>query len=554
MSILDKTDNAISTAEKKAGQVVQTVKDGASNLAVGVGSAVKYGISEAKQHNTSIKQKRSARRALPEMANASDAFNRKLFSYADFDFLIGYLKDSGLATCDNIYTRNTLVEYAAQATGEALDTRSVGYLTRLYFAILRLCARRRKGLLAYINVNGNKAKKLLTWETFLEYANFADPQNVDNIWLPVSDLFPRLRKVSKRTQKAMLEKQAVELESQASNSSEDTIGTELNDSTKMFKKSSVNYAEIVVSLYNRIAARTQEVAITKENSFDALILFGTYLHCGQKTFADINALLSAVQSYLEEHIPGVGLKNLAEFCSGVYLRLFRQFWSMPEGSGNRNEELKQVVADTYAIDLASSSDYIKVFETVRFIFENEITQLKNGADYSIPSDLPQDIQQELKDSYKHKFEDMYTQLAKDASKLSIEENNLADILMCLVIHAKKKLPSLQLEQYSALAVGLFSESGLNADTLRAHLVATSSDFFSALKYSMGIHSTSSSSENKSTLCQIILQMVEKYLGIIVSKSEQGVQALKEAFNAYIAKQSNQSISQKSAMDSDLFDN
>lgn len=134
-------------------------------------------------------------------------------------------------------------------------------------------------------------------------------------------------------------------------------------------------AEIVVSLYNRIAARTQEVAITKENSFDALILFGTYLHCGQKTFADINALFSAVQSYLEEHIPGVGLKNLAESCSGVYLRLFRQFWSMPEGSGNRNEELKQVVADTYAIDLASSSDYIKVFETVRFIFENEITQV-----------------------------------------------------------------------------------------------------------------------------------------------------------------------------------
>lgn len=169
-------------------------KDGAATIGTGIGGGFKtigHGVvTAAKGVKTTVKELRKP----PEMLSLADLFNRKLYDYVDFDFVLHYLRDNNIAPCIDIYTIDELVEKIIPLTKAALRDRDVKKINKAYSGIMRLCKRKHKGLLAYMSTEGHAVVCLITkWNSFFQYAGFASGVDLSNLVFRTMDVIPAWR-------------------------------------------------------------------------------------------------------------------------------------------------------------------------------------------------------------------------------------------------------------------------------------------------------------------------------------------------------------------------
>lgn len=157
--------------------------DAGRSIGSGIASAAKGVVSAAK-----------GLRKPPETLSIMDLFNRKLYDFVDFDFVLNYLRSNNIAPCVDIYTIDELVEKIAPLTKTALRDRDAQKVVKAYSGIIRLCKRRRRGLLAYMSTEGHAIVCLITnWNTFYQYAGFNQNANLNGLIFKTVDVIPAWR-------------------------------------------------------------------------------------------------------------------------------------------------------------------------------------------------------------------------------------------------------------------------------------------------------------------------------------------------------------------------
>lgn len=561
MSVVEKADRAITSLERKAEAVGKGVTRSAvgvanvaSSVGTGVSEAIKYGVESGRKQMEGFTAAQNAKKAVPDMANITDAFHRKLYSYADFDYLIKYLQANNLAACKNIYTRDSLVQQIAQASGEALDHRSVGCLNRLYFATLRLCLRRRKGLLAYINLNAGVTKKILSWQVFLEYAGFANLQTADDIWLPTGELFPTLKKVSRRVKSTLKHenKDAVVSGSDATEQEQLSVGIDEGDSTSMFAgRGSINYSQMLVLLYNQAAAMSSELSLNKGNSFDVMLFFACYLTGGSIKVTTLDELVANMERLRRVFKVDDDFKTLVVSSSGDFLRPFRQLWELPEGNGNSNQILVEALGTYLNKNLTVDSDFAQCYSEQVDLLCAKINKILESVSFHLTEGLPADAAADIQAHNAKIFESMYTQIVSDVSKFKITADNVFDAVMCLVLYQKYKVPNMTLEQYVVLTERAFNEIGIPPETFVMRLADSPSNCLQAIRCSKNIAKSGSSIQNFTMLSNTLIQMAMAVLEVTTVVQGDPVSGLIKLFEVYVAKKiatETSGITQQSAKD------
>lgn len=171
--------------------IVSGVKATGKGFAEG-GKAFGHGVVNAAD---TIKTKWVEAHAPAESVTLADLFNRKLYNYVDFDYVLNYLRSNKLAACNNIHTIKSLsYGVVPKLTEIALKERNVKKVNKAYVGIMHLCKRRRKNLLVYFNLEGHATMCLIkTWQGFCEYAEFSSLAEVNSLTFKSEEVFPQLR-------------------------------------------------------------------------------------------------------------------------------------------------------------------------------------------------------------------------------------------------------------------------------------------------------------------------------------------------------------------------
>lgn len=171
--------------------IVSGVKATGRGFAEG-GKAFGHGVANAAD---TIKTKWIEAHTPAESVTLADLFNRKLYNFVDFDYVLNYLRSNKLAACSNVHTIKSLsYDIVPKLTEIALKERNVKKVNKAYVGIMHLCKRRRKNLLVYFNLEGHATMCLIkTWQGFCEYAEFSSLAEVNSLTFRSEEVFPQLR-------------------------------------------------------------------------------------------------------------------------------------------------------------------------------------------------------------------------------------------------------------------------------------------------------------------------------------------------------------------------
>lgn len=160
-----------------------------------VPTGITAGINTAKEH---ITNKRKSLKNI-EQVTLADIFHKKLYGFVDFDYILEYLRSNQIAACENMHTIKSLSQEIVPAlTKEALTDRDVKKVSALYTGVMRLCKRKRKGLLAYLSTEGHAYVCLIkSWPTFMQYAGFTSSFDPKALILDSEKVFPVLSQTRK---------------------------------------------------------------------------------------------------------------------------------------------------------------------------------------------------------------------------------------------------------------------------------------------------------------------------------------------------------------------
>lgn len=127
---------------------------------------------------------------MPRQLNIVDLFNRKLFPFVDFDFVLKYMVAQHWATCEWLYTAETLASLVADRTRKALVDRQPANVAGMYAVMLKLCSRRSRNLLVYFDPMRNKLRVVKKLEVFFETAGLYDNVFIDDMFFPTERVLP----------------------------------------------------------------------------------------------------------------------------------------------------------------------------------------------------------------------------------------------------------------------------------------------------------------------------------------------------------------------------
>lgn len=543
----------------KIGDVLTNVGDAASTF----GHGLAEGAHAVEQHKQEVNTARR-RVNLPQQTNIRDAFYKKLYNYADFDFLIEYLRSKGIAECTDIYTLNSIVDYTTELTRDALVQRSPGLAKRLFSVVLKLSVRKRKGLLAYVSLRSGKAKKISKWETFVEYAGFKDAHLAEDIWLDPMDLFPSLRgkssvarKISKATGQASAERAVADslivdtsADGQAtaipgSNSTAISMEDITRNGTSMFSSSTVDTSQLLLLTYNQVIELSENVKFTALNSFD-ILLFLACMYAGYPNQADtVMDVLNTVNTFLVRYGAPQGLKALASTCNKEFLYSFREFWGLPDGDGSGNSVVLNAMNTILAGSVGIMTEDTNFREVYLSLVEEYYRSLESSLEGSDPVDPAAFFPLSRQDIYSHNnssFATMYELVVSD-SEYTPSDCCISDALMCLILHKRQGMSRLTVQQYATLVERLFYERGLNNEDFKVHL---SSGRIKLLPFVIAETGISYSQGSDTVIYDMLVHSAEDVLGVSVPQ-ESGVDEVSYLRKLYDAAVTKRQLTQNSGM-------
>lgn len=530
MSVIEKMDNV----GHSVGNAVSSVGNFAAGVGTGIKTAVKTGVEEGKGR---IQSRRLAGN-VPNESKIIDAFNRKLFNYADFDYLIKYLRDNNLSTCKNIYSLDSLANELSEQVRSALVHRSVGGLPLLFRATLRLCVRKRKGLLAYVDLKMHVCKKLVKWETFCEYAGFADPKSASEIWLPTEELFPMLKrsKASKRVN--------ADTENAQTNEQEPVVGATAHDQTGMFTgQQSVNYAQILVLLYNQAVQMSSSLRLNESNAVDALLCFAAYYKGGAAEVKQISDIEASIQQLFQWYKVQESLKDIAAMCNGNILSSFRSLWKLPEGSGEGNTIVLDILSKAFYRTFSPEDDFVAQYYAQADALKDEVEKAITGSEFRRVSDFPVDAEVLIRKHNEDLFAAIYDKVTS-GENITPTDADISDVIMCTILYHKYKTPFMSLEQYSTLVEREFNKMGITSQTFMRYLVESEYELLPAVMCFRDVRNIEDAQSG--TLLRSLLSMACSELEL----PSTGITTLQQVYAAYKAKQAADTtgMTQRSARD------
>lgn len=289
------------------------------------------GVSQATQR--AVDTRRASRRSIPDRIYLAELFHWRLFSKVDFDSVIAYLRTNHILQCNNFYTLQTLSkELIPDMTYEALRRRNPKLILGLYALAGKLCLRKKRGLLCYIDLSSGMAKKICKFEDFLEYADVPDSLQSDSLWIPIDVAFPKLRHtVALRTAQSVADV-PTEQRYLTTLPALSTPTHAQRGETGIFASEEINPVEVFLSGYQ---ALNEEQAYDRAKAFDCLLfalLQGVTL---ADPHVDINAYAQGVSKLMES----LGVPNFVDalqHTSQDVMSSFRQLYNLPEGDGTSN--------------------------------------------------------------------------------------------------------------------------------------------------------------------------------------------------------------------------
>lgn len=284
------------------------------------------------------------RKTLPRQIHLADLFRWRLFSKVDFDSVIAYLRNTQILNCENLYTANTIAtELIPPVTLEALKYRNPKRALGLYALVGKLCLRRRKGLLCYINLTSGVAKKIAKFDDFLQYVNIPDSLRSESLLLPIEVAFPKLKQAlpaaeqgtsytnpstTVATQKYLAELPQLQ-----------TSRSVKNGQTGVFQDGSVYAVEAFLVNYE---VMTSEQHINVARTFDNLLFALLSKLLPIDPSKNINAYIQQVAILMQNH--GVRDFTLAlQKTDAEIMRSFRELYNLPEGDGSGDTEFQQAI-------------------------------------------------------------------------------------------------------------------------------------------------------------------------------------------------------------------
>lgn len=510
---------------------------------------------------------RELKRNPPSQVTIADLFHRKLYDFADFDFLIEYLRSHGIATCKNIYTINSLAkEVVPSLTEEALKDRDVRKVNATYAGIMRLCRRHRKGMLAYLSVEGHAQVCLIkSWDRFLQLAGFNNATTADKLMFNTEDVFPRLRinkslnaRIAKYNEQALEERRAQaaarrenSLLTQAGlkkdaqptgyKSLDDLADSEIapisdRSTTALFRAGQdIDFAQMLAMNFAKIKAGDSNLEWDEYNSADYFLY---YLFT--KVYPDYAAIRSVKDflSYVTDMFRSVGFT--------LDVKVLQQL------SGNRMKDLKNALSLTTVEEKAEVNDLFDkammslavsslVFEvntnaTYQEIYENEITRIQNKRQQlatqiknmtsliRVPTDAElaeytryvPDFMNLVNTRNAEIFKGMWG--AAISGKLIDLTVDGFDKIACLLVYDKKKKTNTNLSEFDNDFITtineLLSEANINWTAL---LQTTSGDILKACRIVRNVKQ--STNENNAYAKRLLCMALSKFYGFRIGEDE-----------------------------------
>lgn len=305
----------------------------------------------------------TARNTLPNQVYLADLFRMKLFSKVDFDSVIEYLRSNHILNCENFYTIKSLsLDLLPKVAYDALKHRSPKKALGLFALTGKLCMRRKKGLLCYIDMASGYAKKIYKFEDFLLFANVPDNTQPANLWIPTEVAFPRLRQrvIASREQAAlatngMPTQDAITMSVPPGNQMPTSASASApapapapryleelpqlrtpsrNDpnQTGIFSRSVIDPVEVFLSEYQVL---TEEQNVNVDKPFDSLLFALVHMALEANPSEDINQFIKEVSNLFA--LTGVNDFTLAlQQSRGEIMCSFRRLYGLPDGDGTSN--------------------------------------------------------------------------------------------------------------------------------------------------------------------------------------------------------------------------
>lgn len=556
-------NNPITRAVDSAVGTVKNVTSGVTNKVVGVKDSVVNAADKVIDHAVAV---RNLKRNPPTQVTIADLFHKKLYDYADFDFLLNYLRSNGIAECKNIYTIDNLSnEVVPSLTASALRERDVRKINATYAGIMRLCRRRRRGLLAYLSTDGHAQVCLIkSWDRFLQLAGFANTTTADNLTFNTEDVFPKLRiNKSIMNKVARYNEQAIEQrrEERAKNQNDDTAAVEapteeqpleyktlddINDTeikqvsnnatTSLFNAGQdINFAQMLAMNFAKASAGDINLEWDEEHASDYFMYFLV-----SKIYPEYTAI-SSTKEFLQTVTNMFGIVGFT-----LNAEIIQQL------SGNRLRDLKNALALSTVEEKAEVNDMfdkaMKSLAVQTFVFEvntnatyqemyvNELTRISNKRQQlatqirnttsliRVPTDaevaeyikFEPDFLNVVSARNEEIFKDMWSAAA--SGNLVDLTNDGFDKIGCLLLFDKFKKISMTLEEYDNALISTINELVPEAHTdWNSLLQTTSGEYFKACHIVRKI--STSSSDNNSFAKNLLCQSLSKFYNFRVNADE-----------------------------------
>lgn len=292
---------------------------------------------------------------LPPSIYLADLFHWKIFSQVDFDSVIEFFRQHGILRCTNIYTAKSLAyELLPNMTFEALRRRKPKKVMGLFALTGKLCVRRKRGLLCYIDMATGFAKKITKFDDFIVYADVPESIQAEQLMVPTDIAFPKLR------HKLSLQKSYVPQGGQVTHEVQttpapaptapaqtfleklpvlETPKPRQQDQTAIFSSARIDTSELFITEY-KVLSEVGGADATKP--FDSLL------------FAVLSKLVISdpavnLQGFVEEVIQL--LESTANFnftialqhTNGDIMHSFRGLYKLPMGDGTANTHFRDCV-------------------------------------------------------------------------------------------------------------------------------------------------------------------------------------------------------------------
>lgn len=355
------------------------------------------GVSQATQRV--IDNRRIARSTIPDRMYLAELFHWRIFSKVDFDSVIEYLRTNNILQCNNLYTLQTLSrELIPLMTYEALRRRNPKLILGLYALTGKLCMRRKRGLLCYIDLASGRAKKICKFEDFLEYVDIPDSLQSDSLWIPTDVVFPKLRHTVALKNAQPIEAVPTVRRYMTELPTLSTPAHSQNGETSIFASEEINHVEVFLSEYQ---ALNEEQSYDADKAFDCLMFALLQKADLAAPHEDINAYVQGVSKLMES----LGVTNFVDalqHTSQDVMGSFRRLYNLQEGDGASNDMFKMALFSMWqtqtskAISDEPSQDYLDLRRRLYEIRKHQAEEAAAAAEEQETQERLSELSQTMK--------------------------------------------------------------------------------------------------------------------------------------------------------------